>query len=264
MQHKSAEDSKGKKTMIFPKTALQTKAVTSLCRIMVILILFLLPSVSQAKVTIASAAGYRGMVNTLVEAYAKETGEQADLIYGNMAQVVFQAQASDAVDIVIGDKTYLTKAKLPFAATVKVGRGRLVAIYPKGRKVTDATLFTAAERIAIPDTKRAIYGKAAKEYLQTTGLYDTLQPRLFVVSSVPQAASYVISGEVDLALINLTHALNIKESVGGCEVLDEKQYSPIEIIAGQQKTTKNEEECRQFLNFIHSEKAQQIVTRFGM
>ncbi|WP_240192160.1 molybdate ABC transporter substrate-binding protein [Desulforhopalus vacuolatus] len=226
--------------------------------------LLLFPSVSQAKITIASAAGYRGMVNALVEAYTKETGNQSDLIYGNMAQVVFQAQASDTVDMVIGDRAYLTKAKLPFDIIVKVGRGRLVAIYPKGRKVTDATLFTAAERIAIPDTGRAIYGKAAKEYLQTTGLYDTLQSRLFIVSSVPQAASYVISGEVDLALVNLTHALNIKGSIGGCEVLNENNYSPIEIIAGQQKTTKNREECIQFLNFIHTEKAQQIVTRFGL
>lgn len=250
--------------MIFPKMALQTRAVAPLCKVMVIMILLLLPSVSQAKITIASAAGYRGMVNTLVEAYTKEAGNQADLIYGNMAQVVFQAQASDAIDMVIGDRTYLTKAQLPFDTTVKLGRGRLVAIYPKGRKVTDATLFTGAERIAIPDTKRAIYGKAAKEYLQTTGLYNTLRPRLFVVSSVPQAASYVISGEVDLALVNLTHALNIKGSIGGCEVLNENQYSPIEIIAGEQKTTKNREECKQFLDFIHSEKAQQIVARFGM
>ncbi|MBM9521071.1 molybdate ABC transporter substrate-binding protein [Desulforhopalus vacuolatus] len=243
---------------------MQRRELTLICKVIVIMFLLLFPSVSQAKITIASAAGYRGMVNALVEAYTKETGNQSDLIYGNMAQVVFQAQASDTVDMVIGDRAYLTKAKLPFDIIVKVGRGRLVAIYPKGRKVTDATLFTAAERIAIPDTGRAIYGKAAKEYLQTTGLYDTLQSRLFIVSSVPQAASYVISGEVDLALVNLTHALNIKGSIGGCEVLNENNYSPIEIIAGQQKTTKNREECIQFLNFIHTEKAQQIVTRFGL
>lgn len=240
--------------------------MTVLQKAIVILAIVTLPAVSHAKITIASAAGYRSVVNALTATYEKETGNHIDLAYGNMTQVTFQAKVSGAIDMIIGERSYLKKEKLALATTETLGKGRLVAIYREGiSNTTESHLFSEkTQRIAMPDNSRTIYGKAALQYMKETGNYKRLESNLFIVSTIPQAASYVISKEVDLAFVNLTHALNIQENIGGYILLDETKYSPIEIIIGQLEDTKNKEECQSFLKFLRSKKSQRIVTQYGM
>lgn len=226
----------------------------------------LCPVSSQAKVVLASGAGYRAIVDNLADAYTTETGNEVERIYGNMARVIAQARTSGAVDMVLGDAAFLEKAQLPFSATQVIGRGKLVMAFPKGSSFADATdlLSENVNRIAIPDTSRAIYGKAAIEYLQTKGVYDTVKPKLLVVATVPQAASYVVAGEVDFALINLAHARQIEKNIGGYSLLDETAYSPISIIIGQMENAANAKECSDFMHFLQTEKAREIVAGYGM
>ncbi len=206
------------------------------------------------------------MVDDLADAYRAETGKEVERIYGNMSRVIAQARASHEVDMVLGDAVFLNEAHLPFVTTEIVGKGKLVAIFPKGKNFSAASDFLAPEvtRIAIPDTARAIYGKASVQFLKSTGMYDKIEPRLMVVATVPQAASYVVAGEVDYALINLTHARKIEKNIGGYAVIDANLYSPINIIIGQMQNSVHMSECADFINFLHTDKAHQIVTSHGM
>lgn len=233
---------------------------------MVIVLMLFAPVVVQAKTVLASGAGYRSFVDDLADAYRRETGNEIELIYGNMARIITQARSSGTVDLLLGDLAFLEKANLPFIAQEVVGNGKLVAAFPKGSSYSDIRDLLSPEvhRIAIPDTKRAIYGKAALQYIQNKGVYQDVQPKLMMVSTVPQAASYIIAGEVDFAFINLTHARKIQGSIGGYTIIDEQAYAPIKIIIGQLETKSGTLGAEEFLRFLQSDTAQTIRARHGM
>lgn len=232
----------------------------------ILLILLCLPAAAQAKVVIASGAGYRALVDKLTTAYTAKTGNEVERIYGNMARVTAQAKNSGTVDLVLGDKSFLDKSGLDCCATQRVGRGRLVLAYPKGKSYADPKdlLSSNISRIALPDTKRAIYGKAALQYLKNKGVFDKVESKLLMVATVPQSASYVVAGEVDYAFINLTHARKIKGSIGGFKVVDESAYSPISIIIEQMSNSAHGPECKKFMEFLNSDTARKIVVAQGM
>lgn len=231
----------------------------------IVLMLFA-PVLVQAKTVLASGAGYRSFVDDLTDAYTRESGNEIERIYGNMARIITQARSSGTVDLLLGDLVFLEKANLPFIAQEVVGNGKLVAAFPKDSNFSDIRDLLSPEvhRIAIADTNRAIYGKAALQYIQNKGVYHDVQSKLMMVSTVPQAASYIIAGEVDFAFINLTHARKIQESIGGYTIIDEQAYAPIKIIIGQLETKSGSLEAGKFLRFLQSDAAQTIRARHGM
>lgn len=224
------------------------------------------PITAQGKIVLASGAGYRSFVEDLADAYTAETGKEIERVYGNMARIIAQARSSSAVDLLLGDASFLKKSQLPFISTTEVGKGRLVAAFPKGGSFTNESdlLSPQVTRIAIPDTSRAIYGKAAMEYLQNKDVYTQVKSKLLIVATVPQAASYVVAKEVDFSLINLTHAKKIEKSIGGYTLIDETAYSPITIIIGQLKNAAGTNESSDFIAFLQSEKVQEIRVHHGM
>jgi molybdate transport system substrate-binding protein len=225
-----------------------------------------IPASAQAKIIIASGAGYRSLVDDLVSDYTTETCEKVECIYGNMARITAQARNSGVVDLMLGDKSFLDRANLDFSTVKKVGKGRLVIVFPKGKNFSELAqlLSNDVSRIALPDIKRAIYGKAALEYLHNKKIFHQIEQKLLMVSTIPQAASYIVAEEVDYAFINLTHARKISKSIGGYVAVDESAYSPILIIIGQLPHSTNAEACGSFINFLDSENASRIISTHGM
>ena len=225
----------------------------------------LAPAANAESVVLASGAGYKKMVNALNAAYEKSSGHSLDLIYGNMAKVTTQARESGKVGLVLGDADFLAKAELPMSETYELGQGKLVLAFAKGSqfsKVEDLD-NEAAGRIALPDTNKAIYGKAAREYLTSSGRLPDIQPRLVEVATIPQVFSYLTTNEVDMGFLNLTHAMNVSDEIGGYVVLEEG-YSPISIIVGVLDTCPDKAEADAFLAFLQTEEAKEIIRQNGL
>jgi molybdate transport system substrate-binding protein len=222
---------------------------------------------ADTDIVLAAGAGYKKMVNALNAAYRKKTGNTLDLIYGNMGRVTTLAKESGKVDIVLGDQQYLLhRASLAVTDKTELGRGKLVLAFAKGSQFSKVADLDNPEagRIAMPDASKAIYGKAAREYLTKTGRLPGIKPRLVEVATVPQVFSYLATGEVDMGFLNLTHALNVKDKLGGYEILDEKDYSPISIIAAILTSSENKERARAFIEFVKTDEAQAIVRENGL
>ena len=232
-----------------------------------ILLLSLMTGVALAdNAVLASGAGYKKMVNALTAAYAAKTGQSVDLIFGNMAQVTTQAKQGGQVDLVLGDASFLKKAELPFTATHELGRGKLVLAFPKGSAFSTIADLDRPEvtRVALPDPVKAIYGKAAREFLTATKRLPDIKPRLVEVSTIPQVFSYLVASEVDMGFMNLTHALNVKDKLGGYVVVDETQYSPILIIVGLLDGGRNTAPAQDFIAFLQSPEAVSVIRANGL
>jgi len=216
--------------------------------------------------TIAAGAGYKKLVTELAKVYETETGNKPELIFGNMGQVVAQAKGSGVVDIIIGEKGFLDKAELGFTSFTPIGRGVLVLAWPKGKKLAAATDVAKPEvkRLAMPDPKKAIYGRAGSEFLEKAGLTAAVKDKLLVVATVPQVTTYLLSGEVDAGFVNRTDVLDLGDKIGGYLEVDQSLYTPIVIGAGLLSTAKNPDNAKAFTAFLGSEKAKAVAKRHGM
>ena len=122
----------------------------------------------------------------------------------------------------------------------------------------------AVKRVAMPDPKAAVYGRAAKEYLDGSGLAEKIAGKLNVVSMVPQVMSYVSRAEMDAGFVNLLAARQGKDKIGGFVAVKEG-YEPIRMTAQPVKGTAGEaDDVKAFLTWLGSSKADAVLEKFGV
>lgn len=226
----------------------------------------LIGQASAGTLTVASGAGYKKLVTELASAFEASTGIKADLIFGNMGQVTAQAKGSGAVDVIVGEKGFLERAGLTFSGLADVGHGVLVLAWPKGKVLAapEDVASPGVKRLAVPDPQKAIYGKAASEYLERSGLAKAVAGKLLVVATVPQVTAYLVSGEVDAGFVNLSDVIGLEDSIGGSIKIDPSRYEPIAIVAGRLVTAENASAAKAFTDFLASDAAKAIAVRHGM
>lgn len=229
-------------------------------------LLLALPAVADT-LLIAGGAGYKRPIAELATAYEKKTGTRVEQIYGHMAGITTQAKQSGQVAIIFGDQSYLEKVDgLAFAGFIPVGEGRLVVAWPRGGSLNKPADLAESRfaRIAMPDTKAAIYGIAATEFLKKNQLDTRIKDKLQVASTVPQVSAYLISGEIDAGFINLTEALGIKDKIGGYQEIERSQYSPIHIVGAVVQGFENAATVKALQQFLESPEARAITEKHGL
>lgn len=237
------------------------------CFSMVVALAFLIvaaPAMAVDSLFIASGAGYKVVVEALARAFTEESGVAVERIHGNMAQIMGQARNSGKVDLLIGEESFLAGSPLPLAASTPLGMGRLVLAWPKAKPEPRGLDVPEVERVAIPDPKKAIYGKAAMEYLERSGQLAALKDKLLVVGTVPQVFAYLSTAEVDAGFLNLTQALAAADHLGGYRVLENELYTPIAIECFQLKTAPNPKAAKDFARFLESGTARSILAAHGL
>jgi len=232
------------------------------------IVLFLFQSSALAEpLTLAAGAGYKRPLSEIIQTYETSGGAKIDQIYGNMSQVIMQAKATGSIAFVVGEAAFLKSSGLEFSSFHDLGQGVLVIAFGKKLKLEqpEDLLKPEVAKVAMPDEKHAIYGKAAKEFLQETGLMDKIEKKLLVVSTVPQVSAYLISGDVEAGFINLTDALYIKDKIGGYLTPVRTSYTPIKLVLGVIKGYEERAEVKKFLNFLESDpRVKEIVKKAGL
>lgn len=215
--------------------------------------------------TVAAGAGYKRMVEELCAAYSADRKVKIERIFGNIAQITAQARQSGVIDLLIGDRNLLDAARIDYTGEQLLGRGRLVAAVAHGVALDTLEQLTAPgiSRIAIADPAKATYGVAAQEYLTRAGIRDQVESKLLIVGTLPQITAYVISGEVDVGLINSTEAPAIAHKVARILPVDDALYSPILIVA-RCLGNSNDTATRNFISFLQTPAALEVIRTHGL
>ncbi|EGJ51244.1 molybdate ABC transporter substrate-binding protein [Desulfocurvibacter africanus] len=233
----------------------------------VLTLALMLPGITHAQtLTIAAGAGYKKLVEEFASSFEAASEFQIERIYGNMGQVTAQAKASGLIDMVIGDLAFLNGTDMVMSSFTDIGRGRLVLAWAKGVELRgpEDLKNPAIRRIAMPDSQKAIYGKAGSEFLKNSGLLATVKDRLITVGSVPQVSAYIVSNEVDAGFINLTDALGIEGKIGGYMEMSESLYSPIRIVAATLASAPHADAAREFAAFLSTKQASDVAAHHGL
>lgn len=233
--------------------------------VLALAIILLACGAAQA-LTIAAGAGYRRPVSELAGRFQAQTGVKVDLVFGNMGQIMGQIKAGAPIDLMLGDKAFLDQSGLPISALAELGQGRLVLARAKGVSLETPRdlLRPEIKRVAMPDQAKAVYGKAGQQFLERAGLLPAVQEKLLVVATVPQVSTYLVSGEVDAGLLNLTDVLGIQEQIGGYQLIEPRLYDPILIVAGLLREAPEAGQARRFLEFLAGPDARAIASAHGL
>jgi molybdate transport system substrate-binding protein len=151
------------------------------------------------------------------------------------------------------------------ATQAKYARGRLVVWTKKGlveppKKLADLK-NARFKHIAIANPEHAPYGKAAQQALQHEKLWDVLQPRIVYGENIKQTQQFAQSGNAEAALISksLVTGTNDGESLA----VDDSLHEPIDQALVVCNHGKNTEGGRAFAKFVQTDKAREVMRRFG-
>jgi molybdate transport system substrate-binding protein len=144
------------------------------------------------------------------------------------------------------------------------GRGRLVMWTRPGSSTRVKTLEDLASpdvsRVSMANPDHAPYGLAARQALQSAGLWDRLQPKLVPAENVRQAFQYAESGNVDVALV----ALSLVITVGGTyEQVPESLHEPINQTLAIIARSVHQREAEQFVAFLTGDRGREVLKKFG-
>jgi molybdate transport system substrate-binding protein len=223
---------------------------------------------SYAEVSLTTGGGYIKMVEALSKAYSAQEGAQPikENYGGHIGQMINQIAAGNGVNVVISDKGTLDSLKAPvkFSQVEQLGPTPLVLIWRKGIELNSAEDLAkdSVKSFAYPDAKAAIYGRAAKAWMDNTK-NEKINAKGMMVSSVPQVFAYVSKGEVDAGFVNRAAANQGKEKIGGMKLI-ENGYPPIEMVVAVVDGHEKDPQIQSFLKFLKTEKAKQILEKFGI
>ena len=147
------------------------------------------------------------------------------------------------------------------------------AIYARGR----ITLWTPAEsnlrllgiedlsrpevqRVAIANPDHAPYGLAARQALETAGIWERVRPKLVYGDNIRQTLQYAETGNVDVAIVALSLST---QSRGRWTLIPEDLHKPIDQGMAIIKTTKNEPAARAFADFVNGPQGRAIMQKYG-
>lgn len=217
--------------------------------------------------TLAAGVPYKFPLSEIIRIYETSGGNKIDQIYGYLGPVLMQARGVGNIAFIVGEDAFLKSTGIEFASFHSIGYRALVIAYGKNIKLErpDDLLNPEVARIAIPDEKHALFGKAAKEFLQKTGLMERVRKKLFVVSSAPEICSYLVCGRVEAGFLNVSDARYIKNKTGGYLTLDTGAYSPIRQVLGVVKGYEENTEAKKFVTFVEADpEVKEILKRHGL
>jgi molybdate transport system substrate-binding protein len=147
------------------------------------------------------------------------------------------------------------------------------AIYARGRitlwTTNDSTLRLAGiadlarpevQRIAIANPDHAPYGLAARQALESAGIWERVKPKLVYGDNIRQTLQYAETGNVDVAIVALSLST---QSDGRWSLIPEELHQPLDQGLGILKTSQHQQSARAFSAFLLGPQGQAVMKKYG-
>lgn len=222
-------------------------------------------------VRIAAASDLRYALDEIVDVYhAEHPDADFEVVYGSSGKMTTQ---------IINGAPYDMFFSADIAYPEKLQEEGLTAtdpaIYATGRVVLWSNTVDASEltlkdlasdsftRVAIAQPAHAPYGLRAKEALQSAGVWEAVQDKLVFGENIAHTAQMTESGAARVGIIALSLARFPDMAEHGHHLIDDDLHNPL--TQGYVVTTHGSDkpETLQFAEFMATDKAHEIMTRYG-
>lgn len=233
------------------------------------------PAAAQSGPLVAAASDLKFALDEVAAAFQQQTGQALRISYGSSGNFLRQILQDAPFEFFLSADEAFVFQLADQGRTVDRGAlyatGRIVLFAPKTSALQpDAQLadLRAAlsdgriSRFAIANPDHAPYGRAAREALQATGLWDTLQSRLVLGENVSQAAQFTLSGSAQGGIFAYSLALAPAFANAGRYVLvPEKLHQPLR--QRMVLTRKAGPAAQAFYAYLQQPAARAIFKRYG-
>jgi molybdate transport system substrate-binding protein len=227
------------------------------------------PTSQVEEITVAAAADLQFAFTDIANLYEQQTGQKVTLVFGSTGQLVQQIENGAPFDLVAAANISYVDQLVDHGLAIResaalYARGRIVlAVNRKAgvqaEKLEDL-LSEKIQHIAIANPEHAPYGLAAKQALQTLGLWDQLQSKLVYGENVRQALQFVQTGDAEAGIISLSVA-NVPEIT--YTLIDETLHKPLDQALAILTASKNPKLAGDFIAFINGEYGRPIMRQYG-
>lgn len=218
---------------------------------------------------VGAASDLAAAMPVLVAAFTAESGIPVTTTLGSSGQLARQVMHGAPVDIFLSaDRVWVDR--LEEAGLVEpngrapYGRGVLVLVTAQRRPEPFRRLeelgAADAGRVAIASPEHAPYGRAAREALESAGVWDAVSDRLVIAENVRHTLQFVGTGDVDAAIAAL--AL-VDDRSPPWTVVPEELHAPLLQEAAVVSGRGMEEQALAFLRFLTGPRGREILTGFG-
>jgi molybdate transport system substrate-binding protein len=219
--------------------------------------------------TISAASNLIPAFEEIGERFELETGIRIEFNFGGSGQLteqiiqgapvdVFASADVAYIDVLIDEDLIVSSSVTDFA------RGRIVLWTANGTSLELQELRDlsqpSVETLALANPAYAPFGKAAREALESVGLWERVEDQIVFGDNVSQTLHMAEIGSADAAIVALSLVL---DSDGDWTLIPEAQHEPIRQVIAVVQGTQNEEAARQFVVYLMSATGQEILQNFG-
>lgn len=223
------------------------------------------------ELTISAAASLTDAMDELKEIYEAENNVELTFNFAGSGKLAQQIQQGAPVDVFISANeswldTLLEEGLIDADSTTDVTGNKLVLIAEK-----DTTLaYDSFSDINVKELSNIAVGKPesvpAGEYtqkaLEAIDKWEEIEPYIVYAKDVRQVLTYVETGNAEIGFVYESDALSSDK----VEILTEsnpKEHDPIIYPGGVTTETEQEEVAEDFLAFMTSDEAQEILETYG-
>jgi molybdate transport system substrate-binding protein len=232
-------------------------------------------SADNNQLNIAISANMRFAMADLELAFEKETGIVVEFTTASSGVLTTQIEEGAPFDLFLcADLEFPEKLFQSGSATTKP------KVYANGTLVMwttcDLTIPTQLQELAaseirticLPNPTHAPYGMAAVQALKSAGVWDSLNAtnnRIIYGESVADVNQKTMLCAVDLGITNKSVLFSPNANAANWVEIDSTLYSPIQqgIVTTKHGAESNSVNAQKFYDFVFSEKAQQILKKYG-
>lgn len=226
---------------------------------------------------IAVAANFTKTIEKVGEAFTQKTGHKVKFSFGPTGKLYAQIKMGAPYDAFFGADEFRPLKTIEDGLAVDnsyfvYAEGQLVIYSSKPEKlpVNPQALQTLQQanfrRLAIANPKTAPYGERAKVYLQQQGLLPKLKSKLVYGESVGNAFQYVATGNAEIGFIALSQVVDPQSPLfekGAYWQIPQQDYQPIKQGAVMLKRGQKNPAAKEFMAFIKTQAATEIIKRYG-
>jgi molybdate transport system substrate-binding protein len=235
-------------------------------RALLLLVLFASPVVAEELVTVAVASNFKSTATHLANRFLDETGHVVRLSSGSTGKLYSQIVHGAPFDVFLAadvERPSLLEASGAgvYGSRFTYAQGGLVVFSSTVDDCMAALREPRAGHVAIANPATSPYGAAAKQYLESTGLWLDVSPRAVYGENVTQAWQFAYTGNAVVALAARAH-MRAWPREPACTVdVPPETHDPID----QQVVLLDSENfaAREFVEFLRSASARQIIEQDG-
>jgi molybdate transport system substrate-binding protein len=218
--------------------------------------------------TVFAASDLAAAFKRLVPEYERKAGAKVTLVLGSTGTLTQQIRNGAPADVFFAaNEAYvdqLVSERLTIDVTRNLyARGLIALVTLKSAPVRVDGLTdleqTGIKRIAIANPTHAPYGVAAKQALESTGLWKSLEAKLVYGENVQQAAQFVRSGSVEAAIV----ARSVADTPDlSWKLIDQSLHAPLNQSAVVLARTRQPAIAKGFIEFVNGD-GRVVMRQFG-